>query len=125
MYAAPVVASALAIGFLDFAWLSFRNTYHNALFQSVQGSRLNIRLIPAVMIYILLPVAIYLYAVRDSKTLDYALLRGALLGFIMYGFYDLTNYATLTGWTLEMAVTDTLWGVIVCSLGAGVGYIFQ
>ena len=82
-------------------------------------------ILPQVMIYILLPVAIYLYAVRDSKTLDYALLRGALLGFIMYGFYDLTNYATLTGWTLEMAVTDTLWGVIVCSLGAGVGYIFQ
>ena len=125
MYAGSILASALSVGFMDFAWLTFRSSYHDALFQSVQGSRLQVRVIPAIGIYVLLPIAIYLYAVRNARTMDGALRNGALLGFILYAFYDLTNYATLKGWTLEMTVTDIAWGILVCSLGAGAGHIFH
>ena len=39
----------------------------------------------------------------------------------MYGLYDFTNLATLKGWTLEMAIVDTLWGCTICAAAASVG----
>ncbi len=36
---------------------------------------------------------------------------GGLFGFIGYGVYDLTNYATLTQYTLRMTVVDICRGV--------------
>ena len=41
---------------------------------------------------------------------------GALLGFIVYGMYDLTNLAVLRGWTGKVVLLDTAWGTFVCAL---------
>jgi uncharacterized membrane protein len=38
----------------------------------------------------------------------------------MYGLYDLTNYATLKGYTLEMTVVDMAWGTFLCGTAASV-----
>ena len=120
-----ILATALSIGVMDAMWLTHRYNYHNALFQSVQKSKLEVRIVPAIMIYILLPYAVYIWAVQGKQSIMHAASNGALVGLIMYGFYDLTNYATFTNWTLEMALTDTLWGVIVCTIGAAIGFYFR
>lgn len=114
-------AAALAA---DAIWLTLRFNYHNALFAAVQKAPLTMRLLPAIGVYILLPVIIYLAAVRDAPDLKTAVLRGAATGALLYGFYDLTNYATLRGWTLHMTLTDTAWGTTVCAIGAAAGYYF-
>ena len=108
----------------DVIWLTLRADYHNALFAVVQKSPLTMRLLPAIGVYTLLPVIIYLAAVRGAPDLRTAVSRGAVTGALLYGFYDLTNYATLRGWTLHMTVTDTAWGTAVCALGAAAGYYF-
>ena len=113
-------AMALTIGALDAVWLSIRNNYHQSFFKAVQGSPLQVRWIPALLIYVLMPFALYLWA--GGKTLQEAVAKGALVGFILYAFYDLTNYATLQGWTFDMTVIDVMWGVVVCAAGAAVGY---
>jgi uncharacterized membrane protein len=41
------------------------------------------------------------------------LLLGALVGFFVYASYDLTNLATLSGWTVKVAVIDMLWGAVI------------
>ena len=109
---------------VDMVWLTIRQPYHNALFSAVQKSPLKMRLAPAIGVYILLPAIVYLAAVKDASSAHNALVRGAITGFLLYGFYDLTNYATLTGWTLHMTLTDTLWGTFVCAVGAALGYYF-
>ena len=43
----------------------------------------------------------------------YALIYGALFGGISYATYDLTNLATLKGWTLLVTAVDMTWGVIL------------
>lgn len=123
MYA--VVYTAIAVALLDAAWLTFRYNYHNDLFKSIQKSKLVPRLVPAALIYLLIPTAVYLWAIRGKKTIQDAILNGLLVGFILYAFYDLTNYATLTAWTLEMTTIDILWGMTVCAVGAGVGFYFE
>ena len=115
-------AMALTIGLLDAGWLTLRNAYHQSLFKAVQGSAIEPRWIPALLIYALIPVALYFWA--DGKTLHDSATKGALVGLILYAFYDLTNYATLKGWTLDMTLTDIAWGTLVCAVGASAGYAF-
>lgn len=114
---------ALTMGVLDAGWLTLRNTYHQSLFKSIQGSALQVRWLPALLIYILMPIALYLWA--KGTTVQEAASKGALVGFILYAFYDLTNYATLQGWTLDMTITDVLWGVLVCAAGAIAGHYLR
>jgi len=121
----PVGAMIAIATCLDMLWLTFRNSYHEALFRSIQQAPLTIRILPAIGIYLLLPIALYLGAVQPALSVLDGARRGAIVGAILYAFYDLTNYATLKKWTLEMAVTDTLWGTTLSAVVAGVGVYFK
>ena len=118
------IAALLTVGMMDAAWLTYRANYHTALFKSVQNANLTVRPIPAVLIYLLIPFAVLRWAIQDQPNLAKAIQNGALVGFVLYAFYDLTNYATFDKWTLEMTITDILWGTLVCATAAGIGFSF-
>ena len=42
-----------------------------------------------------------------------ALMYGAFFGFVAYATYDLTNLATLKGFTFKIAMIDLLWGTVL------------
>ncbi len=52
-----------------------------------------------------------------------AVLHGAVLGFIAYATYDLTNLATLRGWPSDLALIDLAWGTLLTAASATGGYI--
>ncbi len=111
----------------DAVWLTLRKSYHEKLFAAVQNSpptALSIRWIPAIFVYLLLAFALYMVAVKTATSYRNAALNGALVGGIMYGFYDFTNWATLKGWTAHMTATDMAWGAAAGALGAVTGYSF-
>jgi uncharacterized membrane protein len=110
---------------LDAVWLTFRYSYHKTLFAAVQGSPLQARWIPAAIVYLILAAIIYLGAVKDARSVKDAALRGAVAGGLAYGFYDFTNYATLTRYTLEMTLTDTAWGAFVSAAAAAMAFAFS
>jgi uncharacterized membrane protein len=121
--AAVVFISLLA---LDAIWLTFRLQYHKTLFYAVQKAPLSVRWIPAIVVYLLLTYAIVKVALKGGKrdNIHKAAGIGAVVGGVMYGFYDATNYATLKGWTAEMAITDTMWGTVASAIAAGMGAWF-
>jgi uncharacterized membrane protein len=47
-----------------------------------------------------------------------ALGHGALLGFIAYSTYDLSNLATLKGWPIGFVVVDIAWGTALSAVVA-------
>lgn len=51
-----------------------------------------------------------------------AVAHGALLGFLAYGTYEATNFATIKGWHLQMVITDVAWGTILTAISALTGY---
>ena len=111
--------------FLDLFWLMTRGEYHSRLFADIQKSPLTIRVLPAAAVYILIALAIwfFVFQVADSsvaKNPGKAFAVGATLGFSMYGLYDLTNFATLRGYTLEMTLVDMAWGTFLSGTAAGV-----
>jgi len=111
----------LAIG--DAVWLTLRNHYHRDLFQTIQQSPLEVRWIPAIAVYGIIVVALYFGAVQPATSSYNAMVRGMVVGILLYAFYDLTNYATLTKYTLEMTLTDIAWGTALCTVAATIGYL--
>jgi len=49
----------------------------------------------------------------QAQSVSQALLRGALLGLIAYGTYDLTNLAVMKGFTTKIAIIDMIWGTVL------------
>lgn len=122
MNAAAIVGIIAAVLGGDAVWLTIRQTYHKQLFESIQKSPLIVRWIPAIFVYLLFVLALYYVAVKPAISMRTAAFRGALVGATMYGFYDFTNWATLTNWTAYMTFTDMLWGGVAGALGAVAGY---
>ena len=121
----PFIVTGIFMFLMDMGWLTIRANFHKELIKSIQGTVPVIRPIPAALIYILIPIAVIVFAVLPSKEIEYATLRGAFLGFCMYSLYDLTNYATFTGWTLEMVFSDIAWGSFLCAFGAAFAYFLR
>ncbi len=72
--------------------------------------------IPAIIFYIMYIIVLLLFVINpavDKESLSKALYLGAILGFAMYGTYDLTNMATLKDWPLIVTVIDLLWGTFI------------
>ncbi|MBM3230517.1 DUF2177 family protein [Candidatus Pacearchaeota archaeon] len=72
----------------------------------------------ALLAWSLIPLGIVLFVDRVSKSNKQSLIYGALFGFILYGVYDFTNYATLANFTLTMVVVDIAWGTFLCSISS-------
>ena len=63
--------------------------------------------------YLLYVAGITVFAVApavQAKKRGQALARGALLGLVCYGTYDLTNLATIQDWPVVVTVVDLVWG---------------
>tara|TARA_Y100000741_G_scaffold253871_1_gene195454 strand:- start:151 stop:522 length:372 start_codon:yes stop_codon:yes gene_type:complete len=92
--------------FLDFLYISTFGKYFSYLFQNVQKSPLKVNLFGFVCAYILLTFAVYYFGfLKNLSSKDMF-----ILGFCIYGVYDLTNYTTFKNWEMKMVILDSLWG---------------
>jgi uncharacterized membrane protein len=76
--------------------------------------------------YLLYVVGVVVFAVLPAlaqQSWVTALVLGALLGFIAFGTYDLTNLATLAGWPVLVSVVDMIWGAVLTATVALAGYM--
>ena len=77
----------------------------------------------AVLFYLVFIAGIVFFAIKpalEAGSATRALTYGALLGFVAYATYDLTNQATMRDWPLLVTVVDLAWGSI---LAATVAYL--
>lgn len=83
-----------------------------------------LRLGPAVLFYLAYVAGLLWFvslpALKESAPLQ-ALFGGMLLGFLCYGTYEMTNYATLADWSWEQVVVDGLWGTFLTGFAAWAG----
>ncbi len=110
---------------LDIVWLTINSKYHSKLFESIQQSPLQIKIIPTILVYIWMVGAVTYFGVLSSKTSNEAILHGGYIGLAMYGLYDLTNLATFKKWTYEMSLKDMTWGTLLCAISSRIGFYFK
>jgi uncharacterized membrane protein len=97
---------AIIIFLLDCIYLSFILPFFYEMMIKIQGEPVKVRYTAVILCYILLIFSYYYFIDKDKKsTFD-----SFLLGFFIYGIYDLTNYATIKKWDYRLVILDTIWG---------------
>ncbi len=75
----------------------------------------------AVIVYLIIPLGIVVFVlplVPERNQIMSALGYGLLYGLVLYGVFDMTNYALLDGYSLKLAVVDVCWGGFLNSIAA-------
>ena len=120
VYAAAYGGAALVLSVFDVLWLWL---VVGRLYRAELGTlmRTDVAMLPAVAFYLIYIVGVVVFAVMPAVA-NGSLLRaaclGALLGFIAYCTYDLTNLATLNGWPVKVAMLDIAWGTFITALAS-------
>jgi uncharacterized membrane protein len=86
--------------------------YFDKQIQSVQGSAPKMNYLGAALCYIFLIVGINYFIIKPKKSVSDAF----LLGIVIYGVYETTNYALLKNWSILTVIIDTLWGGILFAI---------
>lgn len=118
-----LVAVAIPYMALEFAWLGgMIPRIYAPLFARVQGTKSWQKrptreiVAAAVVAYALLVSGMAYFALEnDPSRMSYgsAATRGAFLGFLVYGTYNLTNYVAFDAWGVGLGMLDTAWGTFV------------
>jgi uncharacterized membrane protein len=119
------LVTAIVFFGMDFAWLSFAN---GAVYKPRIGALLleSPNMPIAAGFYLLYVVGILAFAVFPAIAQgDWfrAAWGGALLGLVAYGTYDVTNMATLIGWSAVVSVIDMAWGTFATGTAATAAYL--
>lgn len=118
-----LVASGV-MGVLDFIWLgTVAKTFYRTQIGKLLLDKPNMT--AAVLFYAIYVVGIVTFVISpalEKGSLSYALTRGALFGFVAYATYDLTNLATMKGFTSKVVAVDLLWGTVLTAVVAAVTY---
>jgi uncharacterized membrane protein len=86
----------------------------------------SLNLVPVAFFYPIYALGVLMLAVFPAVTSASgveALWRGALLGLVAYGAYDLTNQTTIAAWPVSMTVVDMAWGTILTALTSVIAYL--
>ena len=81
------------------------------------------RLLPAMLFYLLYVLGCVVLVILPSGTWPRAARLGALFGLVAYGTYDLSNWATLHGWSAGLTVMDMAWGTVLTAACCTVGHL--
>ena len=106
-----LVLDALFIGALMKDWQS--------LLLRVQGEKMEVRLASAVGAYVVMVLAWVYFVYRPylvHKNISTAVRTGAMLGFVIYGVFELTNFAIIKKWNMKFVLMDTIWGSLLYGL---------
>jgi uncharacterized membrane protein len=123
-YIVAYIAVLLVFGIVDATWLS---TMGPLLYRPALGDILttNLRIAPAIVFYAMYPVGVVAFAVLPAlrgQLPMIAVTQALLFGAIAYATYDLTNYATLRNWNLQITVLDIVYGALASSVAATAAY---
>ena len=80
----------------------------------------------AILFYIIYVIGTVVFVISPALakgSLSHAIGYGALFGFVAYATYDLTNLATLKGFSPKVVVIDLIWGAFLTATVAGVTYV--
>ena len=113
-----ILATFIVFVIIDSIYLTSMKVFFDKQVNLIQGSNIEMKLIPAVLCYISLVVGLYYFIIKERKSLFEAF----LLGFVIYSVYEFTNWALFKNWKLTTVLMDTLWGSVLFTLTTAIIY---
>jgi uncharacterized membrane protein len=118
-----ILASSFIFLIVDIIWLSFavKSFYRPNLGDLLLNQPV---LWAAITFYFVYIVGISILIIHPGVNQDYYInifVKGFVFGLVAYGTYNLTNMATIKGWSANVVFVDMFWGGFLtgssCSLG--------
>lgn len=115
----------LSFAVLDGLWLgllmkSFYRDHLGPLAMTAPDGSLSPIWPATIPVYLMMSLGLVLFVL--PRAYDAPLLTlagyGAVFGWILFGVYDLTNYATLRNYSPVLAMVDMAWGGVSCAITA-------
>ena len=117
--AVATMATAATLLVLDLVWLGVVAT---SLYDALGSLKRPVVFWPAAaLFYMLYVAAIVIHAELGASGVRDAFRRGAGLGLVAYGTYELTNWAVLRDWPAQLVVPDAAWGIALTAIAAAAG----
>ena len=123
------ILSIVILGALDFVWLGFVMRDFNVRqlqgLARIEDGKISPLKAPAALTYVVMTIALVAFGAPHafSGSWTSALGFGALLGFCIYGIFDLTNLAILKDYPAPFAIADMCWGGVSYGI-ANLGLFF-
>lgn len=116
-----IVIVGVLLFIFDGIWLYLMKDVFSKLIINIQKSPLKIRIIPAVITYLMMTLGLYHFIIKENKST----LEAFLLGLFVYGVYEGTNYAIFEKWTYITAISDFLWGGVLFGITTFIFYMIK
>lgn len=94
---------------LDSMYLYATGSLFGQMVAKIQRTAMQIRFGGAAMVYLFLVIGLYYFIIRQRRSA----FEAGLLGLVIYGTFDFTNYAMLKNYDIAIGIMDTLWGAIL------------
>jgi uncharacterized membrane protein len=109
---------AVVFAILDLSYINLNYDMMNKLIKGIQGTDVRVRPASAVVCYIIMTGALYYFIISQKRSA----MEAGILGAVINGIYETTNYAILSGWNEKMVVMDTIWGGVLFYLTTTIVY---
>jgi len=109
MFNLLMLVSAIIFITIDSFYLNIMKNYFYKQIKSVQGTTPKLNFLGAVLCYVFLIIGLNYFIIKPRKSVNDAF----LLGLVIYGVYETTNYALFNEWSILTVIMDTLWGGVL------------
>lgn len=94
---------------------------------SVTNGSIDIRLGVGLIAWAVIAMMVLVFVTKNPNvnSIGTALWYWALMGWLMYAMYDLTNLTFLKNYSLAFTLVDICWGVFLCSMISLSMYLFS
>lgn len=98
--------TAILLVVIDFIYLNIIRSYFENQVKIVQGTPLQVNFLGLILCYIFLIFGLNYFIIKSKRSAYDAF----LLGILIYGVFETTNYALFNKWSIFTVILDTLWG---------------
>ena len=118
MRTSAIISAFLIFLLLDSSYLYLNYKYFETQIINIQRVTMTTKPLGILATYLVLLFAYYYFILRvRGSPLD-----ATILGLVIYGVYDLTNYSTFKKWELQTVIMDGLWGGVLFGLPTYIVY---
>lgn len=118
------LVTAIVFLVIDYIWLGIvMKDYFQTQLSHLMADEVNLSI--AALFYLFYAAGVVFLCINpalETGNWSKALINGAVLGFLAYGAYDITNMATLRDWPITMSIIDISWGTGLTAISAVAGY---
>ena len=118
------LTAGIIMGVIDAIWLTTSSKFYKTHIGQLLLEKPNFG--AAVAFYIIYVIGIVVFVLSPALAKDswqYAFGYGSLFGLVAYATYDLTNLATLKGFSPTVVAVDLLWGTILTGTVATLSFL--